>query len=164
MNFRDAGKSQRWQPAIAIAAALSLFVALIAGSALRPRFSAAALPEPAAWSHGTPDVGQVQIHAGSQPASQLGRGSLSGSSWAYSQGVSPTNKKPFHSMWMTHDRPPTWARLTRQSVWAPLPMVWSLRPIILAALDLRPGDAHRSASSAALGDHDILTELCVARR
>ncbi|ETZ99375.1 hypothetical protein I547_5612 [Mycobacterium kansasii 824] len=36
---------------------MSLFVALIAGSSLRPRFSPATLPEPAAWTHS-----QVQSH------------------------------------------------------------------------------------------------------
>ncbi|MCA2317164.1 hypothetical protein JF775_22985, partial [Mycobacterium sp. WUMAC-025] len=47
MLFRGGGETRRWQLATAIVAALGVFVALIAGSSLRPQFAAATLPEPA---------------------------------------------------------------------------------------------------------------------
>ena len=97
VDVRSAGTTRRWQLTIAMVAALSLFVALIAGSSLRPQFAAAALPEPAAWTHGTSGVHAhaklVQLHAAAQPISYLDN--------YFSQGSTPMNKKPFHSMWMT---------------------------------------------------------------
>ena len=47
------------QMTVAIVAALSLFVAPIAGLSLRPQLAAAGLPEPAAW---TQSAGDVQAH------------------------------------------------------------------------------------------------------
>ncbi|ETA93386.1 hypothetical protein O979_24275, partial [Mycobacterium avium subsp. paratuberculosis 10-4404] len=52
MILRGGDETRRWRPAIAVAAALGVFIALVAGSALRPACAAAALPEPPAW---TPD-------------------------------------------------------------------------------------------------------------
>jgi hypothetical protein len=156
VSILGAGSTQRWQLATAIVASLSVFVALIAGSALRPKFAAAALPEPAAWSQGTlgvgahagSDVGQVHLHAGSQMASHFCHASLSGSV--------PANKKPFRSMWMTRGRPSTWARLSPNSD-------WSLLPASFATVEFAAAGGHFGAPVAAPGDHDILTQFCVAR-
>jgi hypothetical protein len=142
--------------ATAIVAVLSLFVALIAGSGLRPEFTAAALPEPVAWSqetlgvgaHADTDVGRVQIHAGSQLGSHFCHASLSGSA--------PTDKKPVLSMLMARGRPLTWARLSPNSVWPPLPASF-------ATVEFAPAVAHFGAPVAAPVDQDIFTQLCVAR-
>jgi hypothetical protein len=137
---------------IAIVAALSLFVALIAGSSLRPRLAAAALPEPAAWTHGTQSVqahaNQMQHHAGAQQISHRGHG--------FSPGSTPTNKKPFHSMWMTRDWPTSWTHLSPESGWAALPASF-------AASEFQPGGAHWAAPAAAPANRDVLTQRCVAR-
>ncbi|OBH03432.1 hypothetical protein A5696_08225 [Mycobacterium sp. E2699] len=86
MTSRGTREARRWRSAIAIVATLGVFVALVAGSALRPQFAAAAPPEPAAWSQAIPDAG---AHA--------------------SHDAAPTHKKPFHATWMTKDRPPAWS-------------------------------------------------------
>jgi len=148
---RRAGKTRRWQPAIVVVAALGLFAALIAGSALRPQFSAAALPEPSAWSHVAPDAGpptgHPQLHGAPQLASQV-TGCLCGSG--------PVNKKPFHSMWMTQDRPQAWAKWSPQSTRSP--SMASFAPAVFT-----PGGT-RNRSPANFGDgQDLLTRLCVTR-
>jgi hypothetical protein len=152
VNPRSAGTTRRWQLTIAIVAALSLFVALIAGSSLRPQFSAAALPGMAAWTHETHDVhehaGQLQLHAAAQPVSLLDHG--------LSPGSTPTNKKPFHSMWMTRDRPTSWPHLSLQSGWLALPASF-------AASMFEPGGVQWAASAAAPDNRDNLTQLCVVR-
>jgi hypothetical protein len=147
---RSAGTTRRWQLTIALVAALSLFAALIAGSSLRPQLAAAALPEPAAWTHGSHGVqahtSQMQLHAAAQPVSHLDH--------AFSPGSTPTNKKPFHSMWMTRDLPTGWTRLSPQSGWLPLPASF-------AASEFQPGGAHWAASAPV--NRDMLTQLCVVR-
>jgi hypothetical protein len=152
VDHRSAGTTRRRQLTTAIVAALSLFVALIAGSSLRPQFAAAALPEPAAWTHGTlggqAHTGQVQLHAAAQPVSHLDH--------AFSPGSTPTNKKPFDSMWMTRDRPTSWAHLSPQSGWLPLPASF-------AASEFQPRGAHWAAPAAAPVNRDILIRLCVTR-
>lgn len=55
---------------------------------------------------------------------------------------------------MTRDRPPSLAHLTPQLVRSP----W---PITLPVKGIGWGDLHLDAPVA---DHDILTQLCVARR
>ncbi len=133
--------TRRWRPAIAIVAALGAFVALVAGSALRSQFAAAALPEPAAWSAGIPLAG---AHAGQGQLRTPGP-------------AAPTGKKPFHSTWMTKDRPPTPSRLAPPSVGSPL-------PVSFAALGFQPCGAQPRAPATVAADPDILTRLCVARR
>jgi len=64
--------------------------------------------------------------------------------------------KPFRSMWMTRDRPPTWNRLSPQWVQSSLPV--SFRPF-----DAWPGGSHSSAPAARPGDQEILTQLSVVR-
>lgn len=138
---------------IAIVAALTVFVALIAGSSLRPQFAAAALPEPAAWTHGTDGVqvhaSQVQYYAVAQLISPLTQG--------VSPGSTPTNKKPFHSTWMTRDRPTSWISSSPQSGWLVLPASFVVS-------GFHPGGAHWAASTATPVNRDKLTQLCVARR
>src|SRR5262249_37495446 len=127
-------------------AALSLFVAVLGSWTLQSRLAATALMPRTASSHNTPavgpDIGKVQLRHAS----------------------APTIRPPFKSPGIKRDRPPSWARLTPQSVWAALPVLSSLRPKIMAAWEFQPGDTHRGASIAAvLGVRDILTQLCVAR-
>ncbi len=135
---------------IAIVAALSLFVALIAGSSLRPQLAAAALPEPAAWTHEAQGVraraSQVQLHAAAQPVIRL------------DHGVSPnsTNKKPFHCTWMTQDRPTSWAGLSPRSLWLTLPASF-------VPTEFDPGGAHWAASAAVPDNRDVLTRFCIDR-
>jgi hypothetical protein len=152
VKFRAAGKTRRWQLAIAIVTALSLFTAVTTGWAARGSMHAqVAAPLPAALSQGTHvgvNVGHAQLSDRSQPTSFLAHGS------------SPMHEKPNKTAWMTRDRPPTWTRLSPQSVWSPLPA--SFAPCELA-LGFQPG-ADSGAPAAALADQDILGQLCVARR
>ncbi|MGV7984952.1 hypothetical protein PJP10_10790 [Mycobacterium kansasii] len=143
MRLRSIGATRRWHSTIAIAAAVSLFVALIAGSSLRPRFSPATLPEPAAWTHS-----QVQSH----PAAQL----MSHRDHGFLQSATPRIKKPFHSMWMTRDRPTSWTPLSPRCGWLALPSS-------SAESEPRPGIVSRVASAAAPVNRDMLTQLCVVR-
>jgi hypothetical protein len=154
VNLGSAGTTRRWQSTIAIVAALSLFVALIAGSSLRPEFAPTALPEPAAWTHGSHGVqghaSRVQLHPVAQPTSHLDHGFL--------PGTTPPNKKPFHSMWMTRDLPTSWTHLSPH---------WLALPASFAASGFNPGGTHwaasASASAAAPVDRDTLIQLCVVR-
>lgn len=135
-----------------MSAALGVFIALIAGSALRSNLAAAAPPEPPAWSAPTAGmdthVGPMQGHLTSRSAPIAAR------SWA---PANKTNKKPFRSAWMTKERPLTWNRLSPQSVLTPAPL--SLTPIGFA-----PTGIQARAPAAIPSDRDILTQLCVARR
>jgi hypothetical protein len=152
VNLCRVGTTRRWQMTIAIVAALSLFVALIAGSSLRPKFAAAELPEPAAWTHAThgaqAHASQVQLHPVAQPDSHLDHG--------YLPSTTPPKQKPFHSMWMTRDLPTSWTHLSPH---------WLAMPGSFAASEFRPGGAHfaASASAAAPADRDTLLQLCVVR-
>lgn len=156
-----AGGTRRWQLAIAMAAALGVFVALIIGSSLRPRYSAAMVPMPAAWSHTTSGVRLDAPRVHSHAVAWLSRDHDRDSSPASSSTVYNTNKKPFHSMWLKQDRPSTWARLSPQTLWLPLPASFAFSRAGLASQPI----AHQgSALPGGRADHDILTELCVARR
>jgi hypothetical protein len=125
-----------------------LFVSLIAGSALRSQFSAATLPEPAAWSQTSPNSPHSQPVSESATAIHLQHAS----SW----DVSPANKKPFHSMWMTHDRPDGWAPLQSQSP-------RSTPPALFADTAFQSGDVHTGIRLTECSDQEILTLFCVAR-
>jgi hypothetical protein len=149
VNDRGASHTRRWPAAIAVIAALSLFASLIAGSSLRSQFSAATLPEPAAWSQATPNPGHSQSDSDSPATIHLQHVSSSDST--------PVNKKPFHSMWMTHDRPNVWTRLPSHS---PL----SLLPVSFASTGFQSGDVHSREPATECGDQDILALLCIARR
>jgi len=155
VNPRRAGKTRRWQPAVAVVAAFALFTALIAGSALRSQFSAAALPEPAAWSHAAAHVDQLQGH-GSPQVTSRSAGCLCGIAPANKPVNKPVNKKPFHSMWMTQDRPQTWTRWSPQS--ARSASMASFAPSVFA-----PGGARSRSPAYLLDGQDLLTRLCVTR-
>jgi len=130
---------------MALVAALSLFVALVAGSSLRPNFAAAELPMPASWTHVTHSVpahaSQMHLHAGAHLIS----------------GVSTsTTKKPFRNVWMTHDRPTSWSQSSPRSGWSALPTSFGAKAFY-------PGVAHWAASAAPPADRDTLTDLSVIR-
>ncbi|MGN6337553.1 hypothetical protein [Mycobacterium sp.] len=152
MKFRGAGDTRRWQQAIAVAAALGVFIALVTGSGLRPDRATVAPPEPAVSSAAT---------VGAQAALTPGRpADLRQSAPAVSRPSAPANKtntKPLRSAWMTKERPPTWNRMSAQSVLTPA--LVSLCPIGFA-----PAGAQSRAPAAIASDRDILTQICVARR
>jgi hypothetical protein len=149
VTVRGGGSSRRWQSAIAIVAALSLFAVIITGWASRGSpVAGVAVPQPAALSQGTHtgvNVGHVQLGDRSHSTSYLGH------------GVSPTHQKPTKHAWMTRDRPPTWTRLSPQSVRSPLPASF-------ATSGLQPSGGKAVAAAAGPADQDILAQLCVARR
>ncbi|OBH39655.1 hypothetical protein A5690_02815 [Mycobacterium intracellulare] len=150
MLFRVGGETRRWRPATAIVAALGVFIALIAGSSLRPQFAASSLPEPAAWTGAAP--GAQALPPG--PHAAVGRAAL-----AASQSPAPannTNKKPFHSMWMTKERPQSWNRWSPQSALSPAPTTFG--PVRAA-----PDDAQSRSPATIPADRDTLTRLCIAR-
>lgn len=128
-----------------------MLVALVAGTALPPKFAAAALPMPVAPAHGplaggahaAQDVDPVQRHAGPRLANPVVQASSSDSA--------PRNKNPFHGMWMTRDRPPVLSRLSPNA--GPLSFSASL-----AVVDVSSVDAHSAAAGIS-----IWTRHCVAR-
>lgn len=150
MAFRGVGETRRWQSAIAVVAALAAFTALITGSSLRSTFSAAALPEPAAWSAG---VGASAELTHGRPAV---RNQSAVAASRFGAPANKTNKKPFGGAWTTKERPPTWNRTSAQSVLTTAPL--SFTPIGFA-----PTGAPSRAPAAIPSDRDILTQICVAR-
>ncbi|MEE6176441.1 hypothetical protein [Mycobacterium sp. 050134] len=142
MGWWGDGRRRRRRPVVAAAAILGVFVALIAGSALRPQFSAAAPPEPAAWSHApvsaTKSVPQTDAAV----------------AHAFSPQSAPAGKKPFHSMWMTRDRPASWARVSPP---------WFRAPVLAPDNVIEASGYHPDASTAGHARTN-LTRLCVARR
>ncbi|KDO94405.1 hypothetical protein MAVA5_16270 [Mycobacterium avium subsp. hominissuis A5] len=158
--LRGGDETRRWQPAIAVAAALGVFIALVAGSALRPACAAAALPEPPAWTAPTaaPPVAMPSTPTAARVA---GRPStISRAAPATSRSAAPannTNKKPFHSTWMTKERPLSWNRLSPHAVLSPMPISFS-------PLGFAPRGAQSRAPAIFLPDRDVLTLFGVARR
>jgi hypothetical protein len=144
---------------VAVVAMLSLFVALVAVSSLRPEYSAASLPEPVAWTHRVdtaptqaswvrfPDSG---VRSAAQSAGHADHGPTS--------GCLPTHQKPFLSMWMTRDLPITEASSSSQPGWLALPASF-------AASKSPPATPiwANSSSVAALDDRDTLIQLCITR-
>jgi hypothetical protein len=150
--LRGAGTTRRWWLAIAIIAALSVFVALVAGSSLRPQFAAAALPEPAAWIHATHDApahaGQRQHAAAAYSHSQPEHGFVT--------GPLPTNNKTFLSMWMPRAVPTNWSAASHHSDWLALPASFAASACPL-------GGAAEAASAATPVNRDTSTLLCIVR-
>ncbi|ETB05425.1 hypothetical protein O979_04620, partial [Mycobacterium avium subsp. paratuberculosis 10-4404] len=68
-----------------------------------------------------------------------------------------TNKKPFHSTWMTKERPLSWNRLSPHAVLSPMPISFS-------PLGFAPRGAQSRAPATFLPDRDVLTLFGVARR
>ena len=145
VTFRGAGKARRWRSAIAVVVALGLFAAVTMGWAARASsLAGTASPQPAGLS-------QVAPHAGehTRPMGHVAQG--------FSSGSPHRHQKPTTNAWMTPDRPPTWNRLSAQSVSSPLPASF-------AASGFRPGLARSDAPAAVHADRDVLTQLCISRR
>jgi hypothetical protein len=156
VTFGGIGKTRRWQLAIAIVAALSLFTAVTTGWALRgSALAQIAGPLPAAWQ--VTHVGVNVAH--SQPDAQPGDPSQPASYLTH--GTSPTHQKPTKHAWMARERPQTWTRLSAQSDWSALPASFAPRG---PAFGVQPGGTHSAAPAAAPTDRDLLTQLCVDRR
>ncbi|CPR12561.1 hypothetical protein BN971_03860 [Mycobacterium bohemicum DSM 44277] len=145
-----AGKDRRRQAAVAIVAAIGVFIALVAGSSLRPQFAAAALPEPAAWTQNAPEPAVNAAQPQAHPLAQ----STSVDKEGFSPRPAAPGKKPFHSMWMTRQVPASWTRLPALAPWPPVSASPNaVRPI-----------GHRCDAPAATGFVDIsVTRLCIAR-
>jgi hypothetical protein len=109
VNECCAAKSRGWHHAAAVAGALSLFVALVAGSALRPHYNTAVLPEPVVWTHVTHDhpANGPQVVSSLQTASSL--------------QSTPATRKPFRNVWMTRELPLDWISMSTQRDWSELP-------------------------------------------
>jgi hypothetical protein len=145
MNGYRSAKTRRREHAAAVVCALALFVALVAGSALRPHFTTNALPEPGGWTHAVEhvqrDVAQVQHDCAS--------GCLIASRAGGSIRPISTARKPFKYVWMTHDLPATsWTPLSLHSGWSALPISFSSRVFHARGTPLR-GQAADSATGPA---------------
>ena len=89
---------------------MTLFLALVAGSALRPHYTANSLPEPAAWTHTVKDVQPDYNYSHPLSATPVLKYLKSGSR----AHPAPTSRKPFRYVWMTHDLPSNWIRCRRK--------------------------------------------------
>ena len=110
-------KARRREHAAAVGCALGLFVALVAGSALRPHYTTNALPEPGAWTHTVEHVQRDFKQV--QPISATG--SLIALKARGNSRPVPIARKPFRYVWMTHDLPSNWVPLSPLSGWSALP-------------------------------------------
>jgi hypothetical protein len=143
----QSSKKRGARPAIAVVAALGLFVALIGGFALRPQYAAAQLPEPSVWTHAGHGV---QAHVSHVPQAVTGQARETGHASA------PATKKPFHSMWMTRDLPTTSTDVSPQVPRLALPVSFTASESLL-------GRTRWGESAAAPVNRDISTQLCVVR-
>jgi hypothetical protein len=121
MDGCHTARTRRREHAAAVVCALSLFVALVAGSALRPHYTASAFPEPGAWTHAVEHFQRDYSRA--QPVSATG--SLSALRASVSSRPVPISRKPFRYVWMTHDLPSKWVPLSPLSDWSALPNSFS---------------------------------------
>jgi hypothetical protein len=110
-------KTRRREHAAAVVCALSLFVALVAGSALRPHYTTNALPEPGAWTHAVEHV----RHDFKEVQSVSATGSLIALKARGSSRPVPISRKPFRYVWMTRDLASNWVPLSLHSGWSALP-------------------------------------------
>ena len=117
MNGCRNGKARRREHAAAVLCALSLFVALVAGSALRPHYTTNALPEPAAWTHAA-----EHAQRDFTPTHPLGTtGSMVALKTRGNLSPAPIARKPFRYVWMTHDLPSNAVPASPRSDSSPLP-------------------------------------------
>ncbi|WP_077081791.1 hypothetical protein [Mycobacterium numidiamassiliense] len=135
MRYRGADRIRRWQSAIAIAAALGLFTAVVVGWASRET-AVAGVALPAPRSHHASEQADV--------ASQ------------HLHSDSPLDHQSTKTAWLTRERPPTWPRLSPVSVWSPLPGS-------LATSGVPPDIARSTAPAAMRANRDTLTQFCIAR-
>ena len=150
-GYRSA-KTRRREHAAAVACALGLFVALVAGSALRPHYSANSLPEPAAWAHTIKDVQPDAGH--SHPLSAVP--SLTYLRSGGPAHSAPTSRKPFRYVWMTRDLPSNWDPLSPQTDWSVLPKSFT-------AAQFQPRGAPWGASTADAVIRHPLSLFCIIR-
>jgi hypothetical protein len=143
-------KTRRREHAAAVVCALSLFVALVAGSALRPHYTANSLPEPGARSHVVKEVrpSQAQPVGATSPLEYLKAGEKAHSG--------PVSRKPFRNVWMTRDLPSNWDPLSPQTD-------WSVLPISFTAAQFQPRGAPWGASTADAVNRHTSSLFCIIR-
>jgi hypothetical protein len=150
-GYRSA-KTRRREHAAAVACALGLFVALVAGSALRPHYTANSLPEPAAWTHTVkadqPDASHSHPLSAAPSLTYLRSGSPAHSA--------PTSRKPFRYVWMTRDLPSNWDPLSPQTDWPVLPKSFT-------AAQFQPRGAPWGVSTADAVIRHPLSLFCIIR-
>ena len=134
MTSGGIAKAPRWQLAIAVVAALSLFTAVTTGWALRgSTLAQIAGPLPTAWQ---------ATHAAAHSSS-------------------PTHQMPTKHTWIARERPQSWTPLSPQSDWSALPASFAPQwPAVAAA----PDGTHSRAPAATPSGRDISTNLCIDRR
>ena len=152
MDACCSAKTRRREHAAAVVCALSLFVALVAGSALRPHYTTNGLPEPEAWAHIVRDVQPGSSQA--QPISATP--SLNDLRAGMRAHSTPTSRKPFRYVWMTRDLPSNWDPLSPQTV-------WSILPKSLTAVQLQPRGAPWERSAADVFNRHTSTLFCIIR-
>jgi hypothetical protein len=152
MNGCRSATARRREHAAAVVCAIGLFVALVAGSALRPHYTANAFPEPAGWAHAVqhvrPDVAKTQPGSSTSSADYL---TASGNPRS-----TPMSRKPFTYVWMTHDLPSSWPPLSPQLDWSALPASFS-------AVKFKPRGAPWAASAVDAVNRHTSTLLCIIR-
>jgi hypothetical protein len=152
MNGNRSAKTRRREHAAAVLCALSLFVALVAGSALRPHFTTNALPEPGAWTHTVEHVhhDSKQVHPVGAGASMVALKSTGNAHPA------PAVRKPFRFVWMTHDLPSTWVPLSPRSDWSVLPKSF-------VSTQFQPRGAPCAAFAGPLDSRHTSSPFCILR-
>jgi hypothetical protein len=146
-------KTRRREHAAAVVCALSLFVALVAGSALRPHYTTNALPEPAAWTHAV-----EHVHHDFKDVQPVGAtGSLIALKASGSLRPVPIARKPFRYVWMTHDLP--------SSSWVPLSPLsdWSALPKSFVSPQFQPRGAPWAAFAGDFDNRHTSTLFCILR-
>jgi hypothetical protein len=147
-----AAKVRRREHAAAVFGALSLFVALVAGSALRPHYTTNVLPEPQAWTHAVqhlqPDSSRAQPDGATASVEYVIAGNK--------PHAAPTSRKPFRNVWMTHDLPSSWLPLSPQ-------LDWSALPASFTAAQFQPRGAPWAASAADAANRHTSTLFCIIR-
>ena len=152
MDGRRSAKTRRREHAAAVVCALTLFLALVAGSALRPHYTVNSLPEPAAWAHTVrdvqPDYSYSHLVSATPALTYLKSGSRAHSV--------PTSRKPFRYVWMTHDLPSNWDPLSPQTDWSVLPKTF-------AAAQFQPRGAPGGASTEETFNRHTSSLFCIIR-
>lgn len=150
MERRGSTRTGRREHAAAVVCALSLFVALVAGSALRPHYTTNSLPEPGARPH---------IVMKDRP-SQAQPGSATSSLEYFAPGgrahSAPVSRKPFRNVWMTHDLPSNWDPLSPNADWSVLPKTF-------AAAQFQPRGAPWGVSTAGAVTRHPSSLFCIIR-
>ena len=148
----SSAKARRRRHAGAVVCAVSLFVALVAGSALRPHYTTNALPEPGAWAHTVEHVQHDFKRV--QPVSATG--SLIALKAGGNSRPVPIARKPFPYVWMTQELSSNWVPLSPLSDRSTLP-----KSIVSA--QLQPRSAPYAAFAGNPDSRDTSTLFCVIR-